>query len=227
MSRRGCFSGIVLLLILVIVALVAVLIWFGSEPNGIRTRVEADRTMLAIGETMALNVSIENVSLDAVLINSVGLERDLLNGLTLVQTLIDGTPQSMPVDERDFPVLGAWTEYSLDREIPPGETINVTFVLEATEPGSYMGEVSTWVDVRPLGLPLVQARRESIDYAVQSPSRKQEPCFLRSRDRTAAASLPRFRCSPMRCAPRDALSSRRASRAARRSATRFARCCTI
>jgi hypothetical protein len=167
MSRRGCFSGIVLLLILVIVALVAVLIWFGSEPNGIRTRVEADRTMLAIGETMALNVSIENVSLDAVLINSVGLERDLLNGLTLVQTLIDGTPQSLPVDERDFPVLGAWTEYSLDREIPPGETINVTFVLEATEPGSYMGEVSTWVDVRPLGLPLVQARRESIDYAVQ------------------------------------------------------------
>lgn len=167
MSRRGCFSGIILLLILVIVALVAVLIWFGSEPNGIRTRVEADRTMLAIGETMALNVSIENVSLDAVLINSVGLERDLLNGLTLVQTLIDGTPQSMPVDERDFPVLGAWTEYSLDREIPPGETINVTFVLEATEPGSYMGEVSTWVDVRPLGLPLVQARRESIDYAVQ------------------------------------------------------------
>jgi|SRR5690554_92793 hypothetical protein len=167
MSRRGCFSGIILLLILVIVALVAVLIWFGSEPNGIRTRVEADRTMLAIGETMALNVSIENVSLDAVLINSVGLERDLLNGLTLVQTLIDGTPQSLPVDERDFPVLGAWTEYSLDREIPPGETINVTFVLEATEPGSYMGEVSTWVDVRPLGLPLVQARRESIDYAVQ------------------------------------------------------------
>ena len=167
MSRRGCFSGIILLLILVIVALVAVLIWFGSEPNGIRTRVEADRTMLAIGETMALNVSIENVSLDAVLINSVGLERDLLNGLTLVQTLIDGTPQSLPVVERDFPVLGAWTEYSLDREIPPGETINVTFVLEATEPGSYMGEVSTWVDVRPLGLPLVQARRESIDYAVQ------------------------------------------------------------
>jgi hypothetical protein len=167
MSRRGCFSGIVLLLILVIVALVAVLIWFGSEPNGIRTRVEADRTMLAIGETMALNVSIENVSLDAVLINSVGLERDLLNGLTLVQTLVDGTPQSLPVDERDFPVLGAWTEYSLDREIPPGETIDVTFVLEATEPGSYVGEVSTWVDVRPLGLPLVQARRESIDYAVQ------------------------------------------------------------
>lgn len=167
MSRRGCFSGIILLLILVIVALVAVLIWFGSEPNGIRTRVEADRTMLAIGETMALNVSIENVSLDAVLINSVGLERDLLNGLTLVQTLIDGTPQSLPVDERDFPVLGAWTEYSLDREIPPGETIDVTFVLEATEPGSYVGEVSTWVDVRPLGLPLVQARRESIDYAVQ------------------------------------------------------------
>lgn len=167
MSRRGCFSSIVLLLILVIVVLVVGLIWLGSEPNGIRTRVEADRRMLAVGETMALNVTIENVSLDPVLINGVGLERDLLGGLTLVQTLVDGAPQSLPVDERDFPIIGAWTEYSLDREISPGETMNVTFVLEAVEPGSYLGDVSTWVDTRPLGLPLVQARRESVDYAVQ------------------------------------------------------------
>lgn len=167
MSRRGCFSSIVLLLILVIIALVALLVWLGSEPNGIRTRVEADRTMLAVGETMALNVTIENVSLDPVQVNSVGLEADLLDGLTLVQTLVGGEPQSLPVDERDFPVIGTWTEYSLDREIAPGETLDVTFVLEAVEPGSYLGEVTTWVDSRPLGLPLVQARRESVDYAVQ------------------------------------------------------------
>lgn len=167
MSRRGCFSSIVLLLILVIAALVALLVWLGSEPNGIRTRVEADRTMLAVGEPMVLNVTIENVSLDPVQVNSVGLEADLLDGLTLVQTLVGGEPQSLPVDERDFPVIGTWTEYSLDREIAPGETLDVTFVLEAVEPGSYLGEVTTWVDSRPLGLPLVQARRESVDYAVQ------------------------------------------------------------
>ncbi|NLE50984.1 MAG: TRAPPC13 family protein [Chloroflexi bacterium] len=167
MSRRGCFSSIVLLLILVIVALVALLVWMGSEPNGIRTRIAADRTMLSVGETMALSVTIENVSLDAVQINSVGLEEDLLEGLTLVQTLVGGDPQSLPVDERDFPVIGAWTEYSLDREIAPGDTLDVTFVLEAAQPGSYLGEVTTWVDSRPLGLPLVQARRETLDYAVQ------------------------------------------------------------
>lgn len=167
MSRRGCFSSIVVLLILVIAALVVLLVWIGSEPNGIRTRVEADRRMLSVGETMALNIAIENVSLDPVQVNGVGLEADLLDGLSLVQTLVEGDPQSLPVDERDFPVIGTWTEYSLDREIAPGDTLDVTFVLEAVEPGSYLGEVTTWVDSRPLGLPLVQARRESVDYAVQ------------------------------------------------------------
>ena len=43
----------------------------------------------------------------------------------------------------------------------------MTFVLEAVTPGSYVGEVTTWVESTPLGLPLVQARRESVDYAVQ------------------------------------------------------------
>jgi len=167
MSRRGCFSSIVVLLIVVIAVLVVLLVWFGSEPNDIRTRVEADRRMLSVGETMALNVTIENVSLDPVQINSVGLEADLLDGLTLVQTLVEGAPQSLPVDERDFPLIGTWTEYSLDRELAPGDTLDVTFVLEAVEQGSYLGEVTTWVDSRPLGLPLVQARRESVDYAVQ------------------------------------------------------------
>jgi len=167
MSRRGCFTSIVFLLVLVIVALVALMLWLGSEPNGIRTRVEGDRTRLAVGETLALNITIENVSLDAVHLNGVGLDSDLLAGLRLVQTLVDGEPQTLPVKERDYPVIGAWWEYGLDRAVAPGETLAVTFVLEAVTPGSYVGDVTTWVKSTPLGLPLVQARRESLDYAVQ------------------------------------------------------------
>ena len=116
---------------------------------------------------MALNITIENVSLDAVHLNGVGLDSDLLAGLRLVQTLVDGEPQTLPVKERDYPVIGAWWEYGLDRAVAPGETLAVTFVLEAVTPGSYVGDVTTWVKSTPLGLPLVQARRESLDYAVQ------------------------------------------------------------
>ena len=64
-------------------------------------------------------------------------------------------------------MIGAWWEYRLDRAIAPGETLDVTFVLEAVMPWSYVGDVTTWVKSTPLGLPLVQARRESVDYAVQ------------------------------------------------------------
>ncbi len=167
MSRRGCFTSIIFLLVLVIVALVALALWLGSEPNGIRTRVEAGPTRRAVGEAMTLHITLENVSLDAVHVNGVGLDSDLLAGLNLVQTLVGGEPQTLPVEERDYPVIGAWWEYGLDRAIAPGETLDVTFVLEAVTPGSYVGEVTTWVESTPLGLPLVQARRESVDYAVQ------------------------------------------------------------
>lgn len=165
--RRGCFTSAVLILIVLIAVLVVLLVWLGSEPNGIRTRIEADRTRLAVGETLALKVTIENVSLDPVQINGVGLDAGLLDGATLVQTLVDDQPATLPVSERDYPVLGAWQEYGLDRQIAPGDTLDVVFVLEAVTPGAYTGEVTAWVDSRPLGLPLVQARREKFDFAVQ------------------------------------------------------------
>lgn len=167
MSRRGCFISIVFLLVLVIAALVALMLWLGSEPNGIRMRVKADRVRLAAGETITLNITIENVSLNPVHVNGVGLDSDLLAGLNLVQTLVGDEPQALPVEERDYPVIGAWWEYGLDRAIAPGEKLDVIFVLEAVTPGSYSGDVTTWVKSTPLGLPLVQARRESINYAVQ------------------------------------------------------------
>lgn len=167
MSRRGCSTSVLIVLALVIAAVVALLLWLGSEPNAIRMRVQADHTRLAVGESMALSVTIENVSLDPVLVRGIGLEADLAEGVTLVQTLVGGQPQSMPVDERDYPVLGAWTEYALDREIAPGELLDVTFVLEAVTPGAYVGEITAWIESGPLGLPLLQARRESFDYSVQ------------------------------------------------------------
>lgn len=164
MMRRFCL-GIFLFAVLIVGAIAAVLAWIilAGEPNEIRAHATFDRAVIPAGDVFTLTVELENVDLDPVVIDAVGLDDELLSGARVV----DVQPVYRAADERDFPLLGEWTEYSLNQRLLGGNQMTVTITFEAIVPGAYSGVVSVWIEGDLLGMNTSRARRETVEYRIQ------------------------------------------------------------
>jgi hypothetical protein len=134
-----------------------------GEPNEIRTTVEPAEITVATGETVTVELTIENVDLDSVNVNHIGIDQSLLDGVSVEQM----DPAFRAVKERNYPVYGHWNEYQFDRVIFGGEKLTVVITFRAAKAGQYSGDVSVWVDSSLLGLTVSRARRAALDIRVQ------------------------------------------------------------
>jgi len=132
------------------------LLSLAAEPNQIRTMLMPARVEVTAGESFELTLTIENVSLDTVRITGVGLDGSLYDALRLERL----EPAFQAVHTRDYPLLGEWTEYTLNRQVFAGEKLTVTLTLTALRPGLVSGDVLVWVQDRLLGMSFERARRE-------------------------------------------------------------------
>jgi hypothetical protein len=165
---RACFLIVIGLVVVgALCACIGGVAYFASslvaETNTIRTDVTLDVETVAVGQTITITAEVENVDLDAITIRAVGLESDLLDGAEVVS--ID--PSFRATEERSYPVVGDWTEYTLGRRIPGGEKFTITITLQATQPGFYSGDFSVWVDESVLGVDISRARHDKIEFEVQ------------------------------------------------------------
>lgn len=157
-DRRGCWW-----MVFVLVALTlcgggtgAGVLSLAAEPNEIRTMLTPARLDIAAGESFELTLTIENVSLDTVRVTGIGLDSSLRGVLRLDRL----EPAYRAVRSRDYPLLGAWTEYTLDRQVFAGDKLTVTLTLTALQAGPVRGDVMVWVQDRVLGVSFERARRE-------------------------------------------------------------------
>ncbi len=165
---RACFMigiGLVVLALLCgcVVGTVYLVSSLVAETNTIRTEVTLDAETVPVGQTITITVEVENVDLDAVSIRAVGLETDLLEGVEVIS--ID--PPFRATEERSYPVVGDWTEYTLGRRVSGGDIMTITVTLQATQPGLYSGDLSVWVDEKVLGVDISRARHDKIEFEVQ------------------------------------------------------------
>lgn len=163
--RRGCGAVLFLLVILLAcVAIVAVAAYtLVSETNEIRVTVHSSADVVPQGQPFTVTVTVENVELDPVRISAIGLSSDLLDGATVTAT----EPALAEVESRDWYVLGAWDDYTTNQLVLGGDEMVVTFTLTATQPGSYSGDVTVWVEKDLLGARYERPRHERLEFQVQ------------------------------------------------------------
>ncbi len=165
---RTCFIVMIGFIVLGLLCVcVGGVVYFASslvaETNTIRTEVTLDTETVVVGQTFTITVEVENVDLDAISIRAVGLDADLREGVEVVS--ID--PPFRATEDRSYPVVGDWTEYTLSRRVPGGETITITITLQASQPGFYSGDLSVWVEEDVLGMDISRARHDKIEFEVQ------------------------------------------------------------
>lgn len=164
--RRGCWPLLVVLTALAtcLGLALALLIALAGEPNDIRVRLDANRRTVAANEEFTIQLNVENVSLDPVTLTGVGLDQSLLDGLEVVRT----EPPFRAITERDYPIYGAWSEFSLTQDMPEGGVLTLTLTLRAAQPGLYEGDVTVWIENDILGIvPVSRARRAPLEIEVQ------------------------------------------------------------
>lgn len=148
----GCVSGVVY----VFSSLVA-------ETNTIRTDVTLAVETLQVGQTFTITVEVKNVDLDTVTIRAVGLDADLMEGVEVLNI----EPAFRTTKDRSYPVVGDWTEYTLNRRLLGGEKFTITLTLQAMKQGIYSGDLSVWVEEKLLGVDISRARHDKIEFKVQ------------------------------------------------------------
>ena len=136
-----------------------------SEPNEIRLFVNLSSPAIAANDSFTLDVEIENVDVDidsALQVNAVGLSQSLLNGVVVDEMAV------IVAGELSVQPPGDWTDYALDHDLIGGGKMTIRYTLRATQPGTYQGEVSVWVNSElVLGVTKSKARSESVQIRVQ------------------------------------------------------------
>lgn len=162
---RGCMWLVVLVaLVAVCVLAVSAAVHIGDEPDNIAVAVEMPQDSIAVGETLTLTVTIDNLDLNAVTIVGIGLDTGLLNGVTVQSS----EPAYRGTKERSYPLYGDWTEFRLSRTLADGETLPVTLTLEGVAPGIYTGDLTVWIEGEVLGFfPLDRAWRDTVEFEVR------------------------------------------------------------
>jgi hypothetical protein len=138
--------------------------WTG-EPNEIRLYLDQSSYVVSVNEPFLLEVEVENVDVDIasdVHVNAVGLDQSLLNGLAVDDMTLIIAGQEIPQ------APGDWTDYKLDQSLAGGGKMTIRYTLRATQPGTYQGDVSVWVDSELVaGIERSKPRAETIRIQVQ------------------------------------------------------------
>jgi len=151
------------LLILCLGGVGGVFLTLTGQPNEIRAKVTPATVAVAVSEEVTIELAIENVGLDTATISSIGVDQKLLDGVEVVSM----TPAYRAARRRDYPLIGAWSDYKLDQQLFGGSVLTVTLVLRGVRPGTYGGDVTVWVESELFGLPFERARRESLNVEVR------------------------------------------------------------
>ena len=135
---------------------------YTGETNTVRAEVTVEPASAPVGETLMLTVSVENVSLDSATVRGISFSDDLAGAVSVLET----QPITRTVEHK--PLLGsAWTEYTLNQPLAGGNTLEVSFTLQAAAEGIYSGEVSVWVEDSLLGLSHARAARVPVTLRIE------------------------------------------------------------
>ncbi|MBI5959141.1 MAG: hypothetical protein HY866_10425 [Chloroflexi bacterium] len=163
-NPRCCLAVLFLILLVVCGCVIGMtLLTLAGEPNAIRAHLEPDRLTAAANEQFTVILNIENVDLDKATINSIGLDSDITDGATLISM----TPPYRKLQERDYPIFGKWTQYTLDQILLGGDKLEISLTFQAGQVGVYSGYVTVWVQNDLFGVPFEQARREALRFTVK------------------------------------------------------------
>ncbi len=135
---------------------------YTGEANTIRAEVTVEPASAPQGETLSLTVKIENVALETVTVRGISFSDTLATAATVTET------QPITRAVQHHPLLGgAWTEYTLNQPLAGGNTLEVTFTLQAAAEGIYSGEVYVWVEDSWLGLSHARAARVPLTLRIE------------------------------------------------------------
>jgi hypothetical protein len=169
--RPGCWLMLIVLAALATCGggVVAFLLYLGGDPNAIEILEDDFKApeTVALDETFAVEFTVKNVSLDPVTINGVGLDKSLLDGVEVVEISVEDQSVRLSTEDRNYPLYGDWREYELDRDVPDGDTVAITFMFKATKIGIHSGDLTVWIESDFLGMPIARARRKALDFDVR------------------------------------------------------------
>jgi hypothetical protein len=106
------------------------LVSIGSQPENLVVEAEFPRTVHE-GDSFQLVLNIRNTGDTAITVDVISLDEVLGDSILDGAVVLDIEPPM----ERNY--SGGIKNFYFDQTIPPGETLQVTFFLEATSPGEY------------------------------------------------------------------------------------------
>jgi hypothetical protein len=162
--RRGCWCMLLISTLVVVLGggVTGSLLYLAGKPSSIEVSIP-ELQPVAANQSFTVEVTIENVSLDPVTINSIGLDTSLLDGITVLQI----EPAYRSAKDKSYPLYGDWREYTLNKSLPGGDKLTVILTLQANQPGTYSGDVMVWIKSRLLGMSVARAGRASLKIEVR------------------------------------------------------------
>ncbi|MCL7451911.1 MAG: hypothetical protein M8467_02560 [Anaerolineae bacterium] len=145
MNRKlvlGILAGFIVLCTVasVAVGLGGASLWqrLSEEPEDVRAEVKAPPSTVK-GAPFTIEISVENLSAETVLLDSIDVAEGYLNGMDI--------SQSEPAfsEARELPFGGVQT-YRFEQEIPPGETLVVRMIAIGKEAGDWSGAIDVCID---------------------------------------------------------------------------------
>ncbi len=112
---------------------------YGGEPQGLIVQYQLPYTV-HVGEEFEFTLHLTNVSSQPIQVSDIDPD-EVFTGSILDGAVVLSTDPPM---QRDYSVSGIKT-YKFDTSIPPGETVDVRFLLRATTSGEFSGSVGVYV----------------------------------------------------------------------------------
>ena len=133
----GCGALCLVAALVVVLGGAAFFRWMMEEPENVNIQVDAP-IMATMGETVTLQVSIENLAAEPQLLDSIDIADSYLEGL--------GIQRADPPFTESYPLgLVDYQSFTFQRDIPAGETMNVQFYVVATRIGDWSGDIDVCI----------------------------------------------------------------------------------
>ena len=145
MNRKlilGIFAG---LAVLCTIASVAIGLWgtdlwqrVSEEPEGVRADVEVPSSV-ASGELFVIRVSVENLSDETVVLDSIDVAEGYLDGVEILE--------ANPAFSESYPLpFGGVQTYTFEHDIPAQQTLTVRLTARGETAGEFSGPIDVCVD---------------------------------------------------------------------------------
>lgn len=129
----------VLCLCLSCAGLLGLLYYYGREPEGLSVSYSVPSSV-NLNDEFDLTLTLTNTGNEAITIDEIDLDEafgdSILDGCIVIET--------DPFMEKDYSIEGI-KSFKLNRKLAPGETLEVTFRLQAVTPGEFGGSVGVYV----------------------------------------------------------------------------------